>query len=273
MAKASGRHEQSGRDGVFRMWFEDNIVAAGNGAAIEESAIYKAYRAGVHEGTALGRQGVHRMLNELGVRRSVRVGKPMRLGVGFKPLVSASDPAGQPPPSASRPPPAPAAVEDGAADEVERDRANLIRMMAWEGSEEYPTMCAVRDVFAERRRQVAEEGFDIAHDDASDPGAHERAAATYAFAAGQPDHHAAYIDVNAKRPRAVGSLGWMARDIIVMLWPWAMGWWKPKTDEPDWKRRCMVKACALLIAAIERFDREKARASLEAAQAKDMTGV
>lgn len=278
MAKASGRQEQSGKDLVFRQWFEDNIVAAGNGAAIEESAIVKAYRKDVAPGVALGRQGVHRMLNELGVRRSVRVGKPMRLNVGFKPLVSAAAPAAQ---ATAKQQPFhqvgeavnTVARSGGEADEIQRDRLNLIRILAWEGSDEYPTACAMRDVFAERRRQVAEEGFDADHDDASDPGAHERAAATYAYAAGQADHHAAFVDVNAKRPRAVGALGWIVRDMIVLLWPWEMRWWKPKTDEPDWKRRCMVKACALLIAAIERFDRAKARADLEAAQAKDMTGV
>lgn len=263
MAKASGRHEQSGRDLVFQQWFEDNIVAAGNGAAIEESAIYKAYRAGVHEGTALGRQGVHRMLNELGVRRSVRVGKPMRLGVGFKPLVSVSGPAGQPPPSASRPPPAPAAVEDTRPTALDLVKAEWFRAAARISDE----------IMTERIRQVEEEGFDVAHDDASDPGAHERAAATYAYAAGQADHHAAFVDFSTKSAPREGRLGWVVRDTLVMMWPWSVLWWKPKTDAPDWRRRCMVKACALLIVAIERFDRDKARAALEAAQAKDMTGV
>lgn len=298
MAKASGRQEQSGKDLVFRQWFEDNIVAAGNGAAIEESAIVKAYRKDVAPGVALGRQGVHRMLNELGVRRSVRVGKPMRLNVGFKPVVSAV--AVQPPSprtvkevriklppvkvadlakEARRPLSAPVPFHqvDGAVDRVEPVSMGVALANA------------PRDVFAvamsiacevaeERIRQQAAvkdggEGFDIEHDDASDPGAHERAAATYAFAAGQADHHAAFVDTNSKRSRGVLPLGYFVRDMIVTMWPWPHVWWKPKTDEPDWRRRCMVKACALLLAAIERFDRENARATLEAAQAPDMTGV
>lgn len=280
MAKASGRQEQTGRDLVFRQWFEDNIVPAGNGGALEESAIRKAYQRDVAPGIRLGPQGVHRMLNELGVRRSVRVGKPMRLNVGFKPVVKAVETVaadGVTSADAARAIGRGRLARDTArgeeADDVERDRLNLIRIMAWEGAEEYPTVQAVFDVFRERRRQVEEEGFGAAHDDASDPGAHEKAAACYALAAAQPDRLAPYLDPNTRRERDVRSLGWFVRDIIVWMWPWAMPWWKPKTDEPGWKRRCLVRAGALILAAIERHDREKARTSLEAQQQPQMTGV
>ncbi|WP_244139191.1 hypothetical protein [Burkholderia sp. BCC1630] len=86
---------------------------------------------------------------------------------------------------------------------------------------------AARDVLAERRRQVDQEGWTPAHDDKSRD--HELSCAagcyamyTLAYPAGDP-------------PPA---------------WPWAADWWKPTTH-----RRNLVKAGALIQAAIERLDR------------------
>ncbi|WP_310634858.1 hypothetical protein [Burkholderia cenocepacia] len=86
---------------------------------------------------------------------------------------------------------------------------------------------AARDVLAERRRQVEQEGWTPAHDDQY--GDHELSCAagcyamyTLAYPAGDP-------------PPA---------------WPWAADWWKPTTH-----RRNLVKAGALIQAAIERLDR------------------
>ena len=42
--------------------------------------------------------------------------------------------------------------------------------------------------------------------------------------------------------------------IVERVWPWDRQWWKPKS-----RRRNLVRAAALLIAAIERIDREQAR--------------
>jgi len=92
---------------------------------------------------------------------------------------------------------------------------------------------AVRDVMAERGRQVTGEGWTPAHDDDHGHGEMAMAAACYA---------------------AHGALGWFANTQPPggpqLLWPWAPGWWKPKD-----RRRDLVRAGALIIAEIERIDR------------------
>lgn len=84
---------------------------------------------------------------------------------------------------------------------------------------------AIRDVLAERRRQVEVEGCTPAHDDKNIFGEMARAAACYAM------------------HKKISLNGWQA-------WPWAHAWWKP-----DHGRRDLVKASALLLAEIERLDR------------------
>lgn len=85
---------------------------------------------------------------------------------------------------------------------------------------------AARDVLAERRRQVEAEGWTPAHDDAYAEGELARAAACYA----------------------------LEGDTVITFppeeWPWPESWWKPADD-----RRNLVKAGALILAAIERLDR------------------
>lgn len=93
---------------------------------------------------------------------------------------------------------------------------------------------AVFDVLAERRRQVEGEGWTPEHDDAHADGEIDRAAACYALRADMGE-----VNVELQPPR---------------YWPWAASWWKPGNP-----RRMMVKAAALLIAAIERLDRKAAR--------------
>jgi len=88
---------------------------------------------------------------------------------------------------------------------------------------------AERDVLAERRRQIEEEFYTAEHDDDE----HERgelaaAAASYAVAAAGGDYTA---------------------DNPPVMWP---ADWDFKPGKP---RRMMVKACALLLAEIERRDR------------------
>jgi hypothetical protein len=92
---------------------------------------------------------------------------------------------------------------------------------------------AARDVLAERRRQVEQEGWTPAHDDAHSTGDMALAAACYAAADNENYPPAEPPD----------------------LWPWDANWWKP-TDE----RRNLVKAGALILAEIERLDRAAARA-------------
>ncbi len=106
--------------------------------------------------------------------------------------------------------------------------AELARMKA----AERPDTHAVRDVLAERRRQVEAEGWTTEHDDEHDNGQMARAAACYALAGScDPHDEAALI-------------------LVDLAWPWAPQWWKPAGP-----RRDLVKAGALILAEIERLDR------------------
>ena len=93
-----------------------------------------------------------------------------------------------------------------------------------------PTTKAQIDVLAERARQIEVEGWTPEHDDQHRSGQLADAAARYAAAGGGtfPDERTAF------------------------LWPWAASWWKPTN-----RRRDLVKAGALILAEIERLDRQK----------------
>ncbi|MBU9552612.1 hypothetical protein KTE50_29175 [Burkholderia multivorans] len=88
---------------------------------------------------------------------------------------------------------------------------------------------AARDVLAERRRQVEQEGWTPAHDDEHDMG--------------EMAHAAAWYSVDQMMRSALDERG-------LSFWPWAQEWWKPTTP-----RRDLVKAGALILAELERLDR------------------
>ncbi|SOT39812.1 hypothetical protein [Burkholderia cenocepacia] len=94
-----------------------------------------------------------------------------------------------------------------------------------------PLTPAARDVLAERRRQVEVEGFTSARDDEHCDGTLSAAAGSYALHAF--DRRIAYTPA------------W---------WPWQRSWWKPGTP-----RQMLVKAGALILAAIEQIDRRAAK--------------
>ena len=99
---------------------------------------------------------------------------------------------------------------------------------------------AIRDVAAERQRQIYNEGFSPKHDDDHDDGDLAGAAAAYALDAACllcPYHGTALDDPPDS-------------------WPadWALEWWKPAVNVED-ARRDLVKAAALILAEIERQDR------------------
>lgn len=89
---------------------------------------------------------------------------------------------------------------------------------------------AILDVIAERKRQIEVEEFTPDHDD-EEHQIGELAAAGACYAANAAD----FVWIG----------GWPGE-----VWPWLRGWWKPST-----KRRDLVKAAALIIAEIERLDR------------------
>lgn len=88
---------------------------------------------------------------------------------------------------------------------------------------------ALRDVAAERRRQIDVEGWTPEHDDVVGGGVLADAATCYAMFQG----------TDSELPKGYYD-----------LWPWDRGWWKPKD-----RRSNLVRAAALLLAEIERLDR------------------
>lgn len=107
---------------------------------------------------------------------------------------------------------------------------------------------AERDVAAERRRQVEVEGWTPEHDAEYRDGELARAAATYARAASLADFF---------RHRDKLKKEWENFHFSELrrLWPWDWEWWKPTS-----RRRDLVKAGALILAEIERLDRQAAHA-------------
>ena len=97
---------------------------------------------------------------------------------------------------------------------------------------------AVDSVLSEREQHFTREGWTPEHDDAHKPGELSRAGAAYALMSASPN-------------KRFGPPGW---------WPWAVSWWKPSTS-----RRDLVKAAALILAEIERLDRETIRRGPEGA--------
>ena len=102
------------------------------------------------------------------------------------------------------------------------------------------TSLAKRDMFAERDRQVCDEGFDAAHDDEYENG--ELICAAIAYALHALNHGDEEGDDYTDHPPDA--------------WPicWDTAWWKPKSP-----RRDLVRAGALLIAEIDRLDRAAAK--------------
>ncbi len=100
---------------------------------------------------------------------------------------------------------------------------------------------AVRDLLAERRRQVREEGHTLERDDQYTEGQLAQAASAYAFWADpRGARHDDHIDYLNSTPTG--------------LWPWAKEYWKPTSP-----RLMLIKAGALILAEIERLDRQTAR--------------
>jgi len=107
---------------------------------------------------------------------------------------------------------------------------------------------ALNDIYHERKRQISKEGWSHSHDDQHGTGEMALAAATYAYAATLASN-----EVGFHKSRLTGVERGVF-SVIRHLWPWDAVWFKPGT-----KRRMLVKAGALIVAEIERLDREAAR--------------
>lgn len=97
-----------------------------------------------------------------------------------------------------------------------------------------PLSPALLAIAAERRRQIDTEGWTPEHDDDHKGGELARAGAAYAWVAGY------------RHPYPPS------------CWPWEREWWKPQD-----KRRDLVRAGALIVAEIERFERSRKRRRAE----------
>lgn len=101
---------------------------------------------------------------------------------------------------------------------------------------------AIDDVVAERQRQINQEGWSASHDDEHEPGELAAAAANYALNASC--QLSPYDGTSCERPP------------IEHAWPeWLADPPRPWTWKPKDARRDLVRAAALIIAEIERFDR------------------
>ncbi|MGV2930190.1 hypothetical protein ACE3G8_04110 [Vreelandella venusta] len=94
---------------------------------------------------------------------------------------------------------------------------------------------AIIKAFEERQRQISEEGFDAAHDDAYVQGTLANAAECYA--------RAAKLTLQQSDDAALPT--------APMIWPWRGTWWKPSPDP----KRNIIKAMALLAAEYDRIER------------------
>lgn len=99
---------------------------------------------------------------------------------------------------------------------------------------------AAIDVLAERRRQVEGEGWTVEHDNQHAGREMAGAAAAYCHSAHRPT-------IYARRPGGAYAIppGWPVS--------WSNEWWKPKGPRAD-----LVRAGALILAEIERLDRQAA---------------
>jgi hypothetical protein len=111
-------------------------------------------------------------------------------------------------------------------------------------------MSVIDEIAAERRRQVEVEEFDAEHDDEHEDMSLARVAAVYAYTATltpeELEEHQRAFDLC--HVHGVSS-------IIATLWPdlWDVDWFKPQGS-----RRDLIRAGALIVAEIERIDRDTA---------------
>ena len=102
------------------------------------------------------------------------------------------------------------------------------------------TSTVIELIVEERQRQITEEGWTTEHDDEHVDGELADAAACYAMNV---------------RTRLV--LSWRS-NILRSVWPksWTLNWWKPSSDN---RIRDLVKAGALIVAEIERLQRQETK--------------
>lgn len=107
------------------------------------------------------------------------------------------------------------------------------------------------ELWNERLRQISDENR-TPHGDVGRSRELAAGASAYAYAASVPDHARGWVEANAKADKLLGFS--QVLEVLRFIWPWSMTWWKPKD-----RRRDLVRAGALIIAAIEAGDAEEAQ--------------
>lgn len=107
----------------------------------------------------------------------------------------------------------------------------------------------IRDIVDERNRQITKEGWTEKHDDKHIYGELALAAATYAYIS-------TYDRNDFKTNQLIltkNNFSYISPDFYTayLNWPWDAKWLKPDT-----RRRDLIKAAALIVAEIERLDRQ-----------------
>ena len=98
------------------------------------------------------------------------------------------------------------------------------------------TQGIITEITAERERQITQEGWTIEHDNKHSGGQLAAAAAAYIH------HTVLFQNADDASYQVSGCFSY---------WPWDQTWWKPKNP-----RRDLVRAAALIVAEIERLDRQ-----------------
>lgn len=106
-----------------------------------------------------------------------------------------------------------------------------------ESDSDIPGVKQLQALVIERLRQIRGEGFSEKHDDQHVQGELAIAAACYA--------EEAFCQIREPERLPVIS------QVVPQFWPWEPTWWKPSLDA----RRNLVKAGALILAAISQIDR------------------
>lgn len=121
---------------------------------------------------------------------------------------------------------------------------------------------AIKDIVAERERQISAEGWTPEHDDEHDDYSLGLAAAAYAGGVDCGSKVVGYTD-DVSGGRGDTPVWGVRNKRVPIPWPasWDPRWWKPTGD----RRRDLVKAGALIVAEIERLD----RAALKSTAAKE----
>lgn len=99
----------------------------------------------------------------------------------------------------------------------------------------------ILEIARERERQVVDEGWTPQHDDEHDPGELATAACAYVLNAA-----CLLSPLNGTPIEFSGDLP--------VDWPWDESWWKPTLNGDG--RRDLIKAAALIVAELERMDRQ-----------------